>query len=37
MRFPKGSMVVFDKGYNDYGWHNQLTNHGNLLGDVNPG
>jgi putative transposase len=28
MRFPKGSVLVFDKGYNDYGWHNQLTNQG---------
>ena len=28
MRFPKGSVVVFDKGYSDYGWHNQLTNQG---------
>jgi putative transposase len=23
--FPKGSVVVFDKGYNDYTWHNTLT------------
>jgi putative transposase len=23
--FPKGSVVVFDKGYNDYSWHNALT------------
>ncbi len=22
---PKGSVVVFDKGYNDYIWHNALT------------
>ncbi len=28
MHFPKGSMIVFDKGYNDYGWHNQLTDQG---------
>lgn len=28
MHFPKGSVIVFDKGYNDYGWHNQLTNQG---------
>ena len=28
MRFPKGSVLVFDKGYNDYGWHNQLTDQG---------
>ena len=25
MAFPKGSTVVFDKGYNDYTWHNTLT------------
>lgn len=23
--FPKGSIVAIDKGYNDYGWYNQLT------------
>lgn len=28
MRFPRGSVLVFDKGYNDYGWHNQLTDQG---------
>jgi putative transposase len=28
MRFPKGSVLVFDKGYADYGWHNQLTDQG---------
>ncbi len=28
MHFPKGSVIVFDKGYNDYGWHNQLTEKG---------
>ena len=28
MRFPKGSVVVFDKGYADYRWHNQLTAQG---------
>lgn len=28
MRFPKGSVLVFDKGYADYKWHNQLTDHG---------
>ena len=28
MDFPKGSVVVFDKGYSDYKWHNQLTNKG---------
>jgi putative transposase len=26
--FPKGSMVVIDKGYTDYGWYKQLTNKG---------
>ena len=26
--FPKGSVVVFDKGYNDYTWHNTLTEKG---------
>ena len=25
---PKGSVLVFDKGYNSYKWHNQLTNKG---------
>ena len=25
LRFPKGSMVVFDKGYTDYCWYKQLT------------
>ena len=28
MSFPKGSVLVFDKGYSDYSWHNQLTNKG---------
>ncbi len=28
MRFPKGSVLVFDKGYSDYSWHNQLTSQG---------
>ena len=28
MNFPTGSVVVFDKGYADYAWHNQLTNKG---------
>jgi len=27
-KFPKGSVVVFDKGYNDYVWHNTLTEKG---------
>lgn len=26
--FPRGSVVVFDKGYNDYSWHNSLTDKG---------
>ncbi len=26
--FPKGSLVVVDKGYTDYDWYNQLTNKG---------
>ncbi|HKI62618.1 MAG TPA: IS4 family transposase [Mariprofundaceae bacterium] len=26
--FPRGSVVVFDKGYNDYTWHNALTDKG---------
>ncbi|MES9859981.1 MAG: IS4 family transposase [Candidatus Thiodiazotropha sp. LLP2] len=26
--FPKGSIVVVDKGYNDYAWYNQLTDKG---------
>jgi putative transposase len=28
MALPKGSVVVFDKGYNCYRWHNQLTEQG---------
>lgn len=28
MAFPKGSVVVFDKGYSSYEWHNSLTNKG---------
>jgi len=28
MKFPKGSVVVFDKGYSSYEWHNSLTNQG---------
>lgn len=28
MDFPAGSVVVFDKGYADYTWHNQLTSKG---------
>lgn len=26
--FPKGSLVVVDKGYTDYGWYKDLTNKG---------
>lgn len=26
--FPKGSLVVMDKGYTDYGWYKQLTERG---------
>jgi putative transposase len=26
--FPEGSVLVFDKGYADYNWHNQLTTKG---------
>jgi len=28
MEFPKGSMVVIDRGYNDYAWYKQLTEKG---------
>ena len=28
MNFPKGSVLVFDKGYADYDWHKQLTGKG---------
>jgi putative transposase len=28
LTFPKGSMVVVDKGYDDYGWYTALTNQG---------
>jgi len=28
MEFKAGSVLVFDKGYSDYTWHNQLTNKG---------
>lgn len=28
MDFPEGSVLVFDKGYADYTWHNQLTSKG---------
>jgi putative transposase len=26
--FPKGSLLVIDKGYTDYGWYKQLTENG---------
>lgn len=26
LKFPKGSIVVMDKAYNDYAWYKQLTN-----------
>lgn len=29
--FPKGSIVVFDKGYVDYGWYKALTDRGVFL------
>ena len=28
LKFPKGSIVAIDKGYNDYGWYKQLTDKG---------
>lgn len=28
LKFPKGSIVAVDKGYNDYTWYNQLTDKG---------
>ncbi len=28
LKFPKGSIVAVDKGYNDYTWYNQLTTKG---------
>lgn len=28
LRFPKGSIVAIDKGYNDYAWYNALTHKG---------
>jgi len=28
MTFPKGSVLVFDRGYMDYKWHNQLSSNG---------
>ena len=26
LQLPKGSIVVTDRGYNDYSWYNQLNN-----------
>jgi putative transposase len=28
LKFPRGSMVAIDRGYNDYGWYKQLTDKG---------
>ena len=28
LKFPKGSIIAVDKGYNDYRWYNQLTKKG---------
>ncbi|MBL3529298.1 MAG: IS4 family transposase [gamma proteobacterium endosymbiont of Lamellibrachia anaximandri] len=28
LKFPKGSIVAIDRGYNDYAWYNQLTKKG---------
>ena len=28
LKFPKGSIVAIDRGYNDYAWYNQLTEKG---------
>lgn len=28
MKFPKGSIIAMDKGYNDYSWYKQLTDKG---------
>lgn len=28
LRIPRGSIVAIDRGYNDYGWYNQLTEKG---------
>ena len=28
LQLPKGSIVVMDRGYTDYGWYNQLNNNG---------
>ena len=26
LQLPRGSIVVMDRGYNDYAWYNQLNN-----------
>ena len=28
LQLPSGSIVVMDRGYNDYAWYNQLNNNG---------
>ena len=28
LKLPKGSIVVMDRGYNDYAWYNQLNHNG---------
>jgi hypothetical protein len=33
LAFPSGSIVVVDRGYNDYDWYNQLTETG--IGKIN--
>ena len=34
MALPKGSVLVFDKGYSSYEWHNSLTDQGYFLCDA---
>jgi hypothetical protein len=34
LNFPNGGMVAIDKGYNDYGWYNQLNAKGGILSDM---
>ena len=31
LKFPPGSIVAIDKGYNDYAWYNQLTDKGTFF------
>ena len=31
LAFPKGSIVAYDRGYDDYGRYNQLTQKGNFF------